>query len=176
MPKDPPSWLLVSALAATSACTFHPEYRPQTVTVLAAPDHVATLIAAAPSRDAEPSLDERCDDGDTSACLRLAIAYERAGGVTPTDLHRARWYYSAACGQGDMEACDEARRLMDEEPTLPPSTEDPRADVAPESAAPGGAPGTRVVGPVNVYGGTVYFGPVTNVFVGEPRPSDGARE
>jgi hypothetical protein len=171
MPKDPPSWLLVSAIATTSACTFHPDYRPQTVTVFSAPDHGATLVAAAPSGDAEPSLDERCDDGDTNACLRLAIAYERAGGVTPTDLHRARWYYSAACGQGDAAACDEARRLMDEEPTLPPSTEDPRADLTPERAAPAAAPGTHVAGAINVYGGTVYFGPVTNVFVGQPGQS-----
>jgi TPR repeat protein len=87
--------------------------------------------------------------------------------VTPTALHRARWYYSAACGQGDPAACDEARRLMDEEPTLPPSTEDPRADLSSESAAPG----THVAGAVNVYGGTVYFGPVTNVFVGQPGQS-----
>jgi hypothetical protein len=102
-PKDPPSWLLVSALGAASACTFHPEFSPQTVTVLTAPSHLATLVAAVPARDAEPSLDERCDEGDTGA-----------------------------------------------------------------SAPPAAVPGTHVVGPINVYGGTVYFGPVTNVFVGQP--------
>jgi hypothetical protein len=31
MPRHPARWLLPPALAATSACTFHPEYHPVSV-------------------------------------------------------------------------------------------------------------------------------------------------
>jgi hypothetical protein len=159
MPKDSPRWLLISVLGATSACTLHPEIHAETVAVLAAPGHLAAVEVAVPV----PSLDDRCEAGDASACRSLAIAYEGAGRQAPDNLHRARWYYSAACGRGDGASCGDAQRLIDEEPTLPATEE-----TATAVAQPPAAPSTRVVGSINVYGGTVYFGPVTNVFVTQP--------